>query len=130
MVPVVEEEGEEEQSIPEPHGAESGYFAANFLLDPLWVGSSVARMGREPPSSLGTSTATVVPQQDGVPQGRQMPEPLQRDAGSESEVALNDDWLRESREEDGVGGGQDQAAWTESERRLAETLLQEMRREG
>ncbi|KAG7290740.1 hypothetical protein NEMBOFW57_000743 [Staphylotrichum longicolle] len=63
MAPVAEAV-EESQSNLEPQGAESGYFAANFLLDPLCVGSSVARMGREPPSSFGTSTATLVPLQE------------------------------------------------------------------
>ncbi|KAK4152080.1 kinase-like domain-containing protein [Chaetomidium leptoderma] len=118
-----EEEEEEEELEEEMEGAESGYFSANFLLDPLWVGSEVARMGRETPSewSAGGTSST------GGEQGNESSRDL---GGGASVVVLTDDWLDQPVEGgmmEGVEGGQGPAAaWTESERWLADALMSEM----
>lgn len=79
-----------EASIPE-EGAESGYFAANPLLDPLVVGSEVAMLGREI-ESVGTnqpgSPRSIAPQV----RGPQQTNPPQGD-GDESSVVLGGSWL-------------------------------------
>jgi hypothetical protein len=93
--------GQEEEtgSIPEPEGAESGYFAADPLLDPLLVGSEVAEMGREARSSfeetIALGTGAAGPSQN-VPRSVPLPVAVLGTSPEdrvESSVLLTDDWL-------------------------------------